>query len=141
MKPLPILAGLCLLLPAAHAQEITAGGALAQEASWSALKQLVDVAHGTAKTAQITASSALDKATKIEACGKERKVYTPDVTAKGADANGCISTTPLINMAKCQLMKWKQLYGFCPVGHVMAGAETRNSDTGEWNGFYCCPLE
>jgi len=70
------------------AQERVAAGSLQQEASWGALKSLAEVANGNAKMAQIAATSALDKANRIEACGKKGQLYAPD-TAGADPVSGC----------------------------------------------------
>jgi len=97
MKPLSLflLAGVVLFPVMGMAQERTASGNLQQEASWNALKNLVEVADGKASTAQIAATAALDKANKMEACFNQNKIYAP--TATGADATtGCkpLSSAP-----------------------------------------------
>jgi len=79
MKTLPILT-LCLLVPAAYAQERTAAGALETQASWAALKSLTEQANTNAKSAHIR----LDQ---IELCGKKGMLYAPG--GEDSDKQGC----------------------------------------------------
>ncbi len=81
------------------AQERTASGNLQVESSWTALKVLVDAAQGTARTAQITADSALAKANRIEICNRKGLLYGPGVS--GSDADDCISPALLNNVLNC----------------------------------------
>lgn len=95
-------AGLVLLPMVAISQERAASGNLQTEASWTALKNLVNAADGKASVAQITANDAQTKANnaqttadtaltvaqKIESCGKKGMLYAPGMS--GADAKtGC----------------------------------------------------
>lgn len=76
--------------------------------------------------------------------------YQEGAIARSANTSGltlaCQSATwkrtskMTINYGACQYYGWGGFYGLCPVDHFIVGAVTRNSDSGEWNGFYCCPL-
>ncbi len=166
ISPLLLAAVMAAPIPHALAQERVAAGGLDVQASWTALKNLADAANNQAKiatvtadsavkkadvaqttantarseaaSAQATANNALTKASRMEACGNRGMIYAP--AKANRDSNGCITTTPRLNYAKCEYFRWKKLYGLCPANTVFAGGETRNSDTGEWNGFYCCPF-
>jgi len=81
--------GLLALPVIVIAQERIAGGALQQEASWSALKSLADIARSRA-------DMALDKIAKMEACGQAGRIYAPG--AAGADAQGC---RPAVSQQTC----------------------------------------
>lgn len=72
-----------------QAQERTAGGALQTEASWAALKNLIGVVGDKTKIAQITATAALELATRIRNCGNKGMLYAPD---NGGNDDGCITT-------------------------------------------------
>lgn len=73
MKTLPLLAGLCLLLPAAYAQETTASGVLNQEASWQALQNRISATNGNVTVLRTDVNALLK-------CGKQKKMYAPDET-------------------------------------------------------------
>lgn len=78
-----LLVGTLLVAPFSHtsAQETTASGNLQTEASWSALKSLIDAANNQSKMAMVLAEA-------IKSCGSKGMVYGPGVA--GADANGCL---------------------------------------------------
>ena len=87
----PLLIGALLGLPTlVHTQERTAGGSLQQEASWSALTNLVNQANASAKTANVTANEALRKANLMEVCSKKGMIYAPGVS--GVDTDSCLSS-------------------------------------------------
>lgn len=81
----------------AIAQEATASGNLNTEATWTALRNLVNAANNQSKMATTTAVDARDRAInaltlaqRIEACGNRNMMYAPAAT--GADAKtGCKS--------------------------------------------------
>jgi hypothetical protein len=101
------------------AQERVAAGSLQQEASWSALKTLADVARDKANIAQITANDALDRATKIETCGKLGKLYAPGVA--GVDANNCkaLAATPVQVLVTATGSS--SASATCPAGTILTG--------------------
>ncbi len=68
----------CMTLSATLALETTSSGNLQTEASWSALKSMVDNANGRITILQ----------TAITACSQSGKLYAPG--AATADAGGCI---------------------------------------------------
>jgi hypothetical protein len=117
----------------AAAQERTAGGNAQQEASWSALTSLINKTDGDVKVLRIELNAMKD-------CNSKGMIYAPQTA--GADGQGCkaVSAKPTLDYGKCQYFEWKGLYGLCPSNMVFAGGQTRNSDSGEWNGFYCCPF-
>lgn len=82
MKSLVILA-LCLLVPAVYAQERTASGNLATEASWQALKSLSEQAKNQAQTAHI-------RLNQMEKCNRKGLLYAAGV--QGSDSDGCVAT-------------------------------------------------
>lgn len=84
MKTLPLLA-LCLLAPAAYAQERTASGNLATEASWAALQSRIDATNGNLATLR-TDIDAMKK------CNLQGKIHAPGT--EGADQSGCKSVKP-----------------------------------------------
>lgn len=45
-----------------------------------------------------------------------------------------------VNMGACIAYAWGGNFR-CPTNYVMAGGDFRSSDSGEWNRFYCCPLQ
>jgi len=64
-----------------HAQERVAGGAsLANEASWSALKNLINKVEGDVTTQKILLNAVVE-------CNKVGKLYAPGTT--GVDSKGC----------------------------------------------------
>ncbi len=80
MKSLSLLAALCLLVPVGYAQERTASGNFASEASWTALQSLVQGANANAKAAHI-------RLNQMEVCGTKGMLYAPSAT--GVDTQGC----------------------------------------------------
>lgn len=117
MKTLPILA-LCLLVPATYAQERTAAGPLATEASWQALKNLTEQAKNQAQTAHI-------RLNQMEKCNRKGLLYAAG--AEGADSDGCIATqntsmrwSPGLRHPELYpLTYWGQGYPFC---HELIGS-------------------
>jgi len=81
VKTLPILA-LCLLLPTAYAQERTAAGNLATEASWAALQNRIDATNGNVNLLRADMEA-------MKRCAAKGKVHAP--TASGVDGDGCKS--------------------------------------------------
>ncbi len=77
-----LLATLCLLIPAAHAQERTAAGPLESQMTWSTLKTLVDDAN----TKSTAAHTRIDQ---LEKCNKKGLLYAPGTA--DVDADGCKS--------------------------------------------------
>lgn len=147
-----LLAALCLMAPALHAQERSAAGAVDTQMTWSALKSLVD----TATTTSIAAHNRLDL---IEKCTKQAMFHAPKVT--GADADGCVAQAkaPTVNYSKCvyavdttsgytdeNYNKAGQVWGtkiktsynallYCPKDYVMVGVDSQNT-----KGAFCCLL-
>lgn len=82
-----LLVGTLLVAPLSHtsAQETTASGNLQTEASWSALKSLIDAANNQSKMAMIAVEA-------IQNCGSKGMLYGPKSPSK--DASGCV---PIIN--------------------------------------------
>lgn len=133
-------------LSPAFAQETTAAGNLNTEASWSALRNLVDASNNQSKIANITANSALEKANKIEACGKDGMIYSP--------TKGCVTPSIKVNYSKCSFTKLAakkpNIAGtelgmslntklmaevYCPSNYVLVGINYRTVD-----GGVCCSL-
>ena len=100
MKSLSILT-FCLLVPVVYAQERTAAGNLATEASWSALKSLADQANNNAKSAHI-------RLNKTEECAEKGMLYAPH--AEDAE-QGC---KPLSSIPANAVMAFHQ--NTCPAG-------------------------
>ncbi len=88
MKTLYILAAVCALVPAVWAQERTAGGALGNQMTWTALKDISDQANGNAKAAKLLAEA-------IKTCGIKGMLYAPGTA--GVDAQGCkVAAAPAV---------------------------------------------
>ncbi len=100
MKYMPVLT-LCLMLPATHAQERTAAGALDTQMTWSSLKTLVDSANTNIKAVHMR----LDKA---EECAGKGMLYAPD--AQDAE-QGC---KPVPTIPANAVMAFHQ--DTCPAG-------------------------
>lgn len=90
MKTFPLLATLCLLIPATFAQERTVGGPLQTEASWAALQNRIEATNGNVATLRADVDA-------MKKCNLMGKIHAPGV--EGADANGCKSTMP--KFSKC----------------------------------------
>lgn len=118
----PLVIGALLWAPAiCLAQERTAGGSLQQEASWSALTNLIDQASASAKIANITANEALMIARKIELCGKAGLIYAPNTP--DADAiTGCKSVTT------SSQLRWVSLGAFTDVKTALKHGCPKNTD-------------
>jgi hypothetical protein len=94
MKYIALLTLVCSLVSLqGMTQERTASGNLSIETTWNALKILTEQANNSAKIANTTANAALEKATKIEACNKQGKLYAPNTS--GVDANDCKAISAL----------------------------------------------
>ena len=82
MKRTSLLFATLLLVPTlSFAQERTASSGLEMQASWTALKSLVEQANGNAKIAKIGVDA-------IIACNEKKMLYAPNNAAR--DAGGCI---------------------------------------------------
>lgn len=128
-----LVAASLILATGAFAQERTAGQAYDSQVNWAALRSQIDLVS----TQNKVLAAMLDKFT---ACSNKKAIYAP--AQPGHDADGCVkpASAPTIDYAQCQQLNWKSFYGYCPNNMVLAGAVTRNSDSGEWNSFYCCPF-
>jgi hypothetical protein len=79
---------------------------------------------------------------RMQTCQQQGMLYLPG--SPKADEHGCTPPAPEtgIDYTACTTRKWvhsnRDLY--CPTGNVMVAAKSRRSDSGEWNGFICCPL-
>ncbi len=76
----------------ATAQERTAAGALDTQMTWTALKNLVD-----ATSVKVDAVNA--RVDQGVVCGKKQMYYAPG--ANGADNDGCLGNTNIVNIINC----------------------------------------
>lgn len=82
MKFYGMMAALCLAVAPVHAQERTASGPLETQASWSALKSMVESTNGNLATLRIEVDA-------IKKCGTQSMIYAPG--GPNSDASGCAS--------------------------------------------------
>ena len=150
MKSFLILAALNLLPLSIHAQERTTAGPLDTQASWAALKNLVEGANMNAKVATILAEA-------IKHCGMQDKLYGPQTA--GADTDGCkLIPAPSLAMqtvtASASGGKQASATATCPTGTGVTGGggSCRTGGGGGWtwlnvsqpsgNGWYAeCDTE
>lgn len=97
MKALLILVTMSLcMMPQGHAQEGVALTGVENQATWSALSNLVTAANNKATEAQ-------NRANAMEACTRQGRIYSPNTA--NADANGCAASegdmTLANNLAAC----------------------------------------
>ncbi len=117
-----LLATLCLLIPAAHAQERTAAGPLETQMTWTTLKNLVDDTN-----TKITATN--NRLDQIEKCGKQKKLYGPGTT--GADADGCVSVQTHMHWNTMRHLVSNQYGGFTPAATTVTSAAPSCASFGE----------
>jgi len=92
MKTLSLLT-LCLLVPAAYAQERTATGPLQTEASWAALQNRIDATNGNVAALRIEVEA-------MKKCNNQKKIHAPQ--SADADADGCIPVQSHMHWNKVQ---------------------------------------
>lgn len=77
-------------------------------------------------------------------CAEDGKVYAPEKA--GADNDGCAEIESkkeiAIDYSSCADLDWRKqtIDLMCPDSSVLTGAQSRKSDSGEWNNFTCCKL-
>jgi len=113
---LSLSALLALPLLAPEAQERTASTNQSQEATWNALKTVINLAGTKADAAKTEAEAALTTATRMEACGKEGKIYAPG--SSGADpVTGCRNR---ITLSSCQNRAgYFGVHVYCGAGQIV----------------------
>lgn len=90
----------------AAAQERTASGNLPIEASWNALRSMVDKTNGDIQLMRIELNA-------VKSCAVQGKLYAPE--ANGADSAGCLNVTPdFFVVAKTGPRNQRQVFVDCP---------------------------
>ncbi len=99
----------------AQSLESTANGSLDTQASWSALKNLIDINGMGINLLKVDVN-------KIRACNSQKKLWAP---GPGADADGCVATASGVQVTTVNnsavAWRWPSVTVACPAGTKLVG--------------------